>query len=295
MTVSFLRLIGYAALTLAATSTDPMMGPGISRELATRRAHELSDVHYAMNLSVVARDTARGNIAIRFTAKTASDVIIDFRGPALTNVAVNGAHAATTFNGVHLRIPASAIHAGSNVVTADFKSMIAPAGASIIRFHDDKDGSDYLYTLLVPSDANALFPCFDQPDLKARLTLTLTVPANWRALANGITERVDSANGAATYHFRETDPLPTYLFAFAAGPWHEFKGGPWNTSLWVRASRAKEVEVDSLQAQVGSALTSLQNYFGVQYPFQQFQYMLAPAFPFGGMEHPGVTMFNEDS
>src|ERR1700742_2186294 len=107
---------------------------------------------------------------------------------------------------------------------------MAPAVASIIRFHDDKDGSDYLYTLLVPSDANALFPCFDQPDLKAKLTLQLTVPSAWNALANGITEHVDSAESAKVYHFRETDALPTYLFAFAAGPWTEFKGGPRNTS-----------------------------------------------------------------
>ena len=63
----------------------------------------------------------------------------------------------------------------------------------------------------------------------------------------------------------------------------------------MRASRAREVEVDSLQTQVASALASLEKYFGVPYPFQQFQYMLSPAFPFGGMEHPGVTMFNEES
>jgi aminopeptidase N len=50
-----------------------------------------------------------------------------------------------------------------------------------------------------------------------------------------------------------------------------------------------------LQDQVASALSSLADYFGIPYPFQQFQYMLSPAFPFGGMEHPGVTMFNEDA
>src|SRR5207248_11704143 len=139
-------------------------------------------------------------------------------------VAVNNRSVTTVFNGAHLRIPAEAVHEGSNVVTADFSTPIAAAGASIIKFHYDKDGSDYLYTLLVPSDANLLFPCFDQPDLKARLTLTLKVPAAWTAIANGITARVDSGggSGAATYRFRESDPLPTYLFAFAAGPWKSF-------------------------------------------------------------------------
>jgi aminopeptidase N len=289
-------VVATAALALgAAAAPDPLMGPGISKELATARARDLSNVRYRLALSVVDRDTARGSITVRFAARRAGDVILDFRGPSLTNVRVNGASAATTFNGAHLRVPASAVRAGENTVTADFRSMIAPAGASIIRFHDDKDGNDYLYTLLVPSDANALFPCFDQPDLKARLALELTVPRGWQALANGITERADSTEATTTFHFRESDPLPTYLFAFAAGPWAHTTGGPRNTSLWVRPSRFKEVEVDSLQAQVGSALASLESYFGVKYPFQQFQYMLSPAFPFGGMEHPGVTMFNEES
>jgi aminopeptidase N len=288
-------LLGLVVAFERAAPPDPLMGPGVSRELATQRAANLSGVRYRMDLSVASRDTARGTSAISFTAKRASDVILDFRGPRVSDVRVNSAAVPTTFNGSHLRIPASAIHAGANEVTASFSAVIAPAGASVIRFHDDRDNADYLYTLFVPSDANGLFPCFDQPDLKARLTLSLTVPVGWHALANGVTERVDSTNTALTYRFRETDPLPTYLFAFAAGPWHEFTGGPRNTRLWVRASRAKEVEVDSLQTQVASAITSLQKYFGVPYPFQQFQFLLSPAFPFGGMEHPGVTMFNEES
>jgi aminopeptidase N len=292
--LGLIALAGALAFS-ASPPADPLMAPGVSRELAAVRSKQLSAIRYAMTLSVIARDTARGSIAIRFRAKTKGDVVIDFRGSGLSNIVVNDAAATTSFNGAHLRIPAAAIKAGENVVTADFKTPIAPAGASIIRFHDDKDGSDYLYTLLVPSDANLLFPCFDQPDLKARLTLTLAVPNGWQALANGVTERVSQGGDGRTYQFRETDPLPTYLFAFAAGPWKEFTAAGGRTPLWVRASRAREVEVDSLETQVGSALASLEKYFGVAYPFQQFQFMLSPAFPFGGMEHPGVTMFNEES
>ena len=282
-------------MLVSSAPADPIMGPGVSRQLATERSSNISAVRYGLQLAVGPTDVARGSVRARFSVKRASDVVLDFRGPRLANIAVNNRSVTTTFNGAHLRVPAEAVHEGENLITADFSTPIAAAGASIIKFHDDKDGSDYLYTLLVPSDANLLFPCFDQPDLKARLTLELSVPERWKALANGITEKVDTAAGIATYKFRETDPLPTYLFAFAAGPWKTFSGGPRSTPLWVRASRAGEVEVDSLQNQVASALTSLEKYFGVPYPYQQFQYMLSPAFPFGGMEHPGVTMFNDET
>src|SRR5690606_11091678 len=74
---------------------------------------------------------------------------------------------------------------GPNRIEALFQAAIAAAGASIIRYEDDTDGSVYLYTLLVPADANQLFPSFDQPDLKARVALHTIVPADWRVLANG--------------------------------------------------------------------------------------------------------------
>ena len=67
---------------------------------------------------------------------------------------------------------------GSNRLVIAFRAPIAAAGASIIRARDATDGADYLYTLLVPSDANLLFPCFDQPDLKARVSV-LFDQATW--------------------------------------------------------------------------------------------------------------------
>ena len=272
------------------------MARGVSRELATRRAAEIRDVHYTLELDLSRLDTASGAARITFTLRRPDDVIVDFRGPSLASVIVNGKPVpAFEWNGKHLRIRGRLLKSGVNVVDTRFSTLIAPAGAPIIRFHDETDKRDYLYTLLVPSDAHALFPCFDQPDLKARLTLALTVPSEWTAIANGkaLTQQAGAAN--TTFRFAESEPLPTYLFAFAAGPYQRFVGGPRATPLLVRASRAHEVEVDSLQNQVGSALGSLERYFGVAYPFQQFQYMLSPSFPFGGMEHPGVTMFNEES
>ena len=79
---------------------------------------------------------------------------------------------------------------------------------------------EFLYTLFVPARARLAFPCFDQPDLKARYTLTLTVPAGWQAVSNGAALTRTAGERAAaptTLAFAETQPLPTYLFAFAAG------------------------------------------------------------------------------
>ena len=179
---------------------------------------------------------------------------------------------ASAANGAHLRIPARLLETGENSVEVWFVSDIAPSGASIIRTHDQSDGSDYLYTLLVPADADQLFPCFDQPDLKARVTVALTTPRAWTALANGSIIRADTSADRITRHFTETRPLSTYLIAFSAGPWARMtsvvKGR--SISLYVRKSRAKEVDADTLLALTHRAIGWMEQHFGRPYPFEKF-------------------------
>jgi aminopeptidase N len=152
-----------ALLSQAGVDSTGLMARGVSRELAIRRAAEIRNVRYALDLDLSRADTASGDVRITFTLRRPGDVIVDFRGPALASVTVNNAAplGRVEWNGKHLRIPGRLLKSGVNVVAARFSTLIAPAGAPIIRFHDETDRRDYLYTLLVPSDAHALFPCFD--------------------------------------------------------------------------------------------------------------------------------------
>ena len=273
------------------------MEHGISRELAAWRAGTVRGVRYDLRLDVSAPDSALGSVSIRFYRSGGADAILDFRGRRLGAVVANGATVpASAFNGNHLRIPARLLRPGPNAVDLAFVADIAPTGASIIKVRDPADRSDYLYTLLVPADANQLFPCFDQPDLKARVTLTLTTPLGWTALANGSVAGADTSGDRVTRHFRETRPLPTYLIAFAAGPWAQFSSTEHGRTVhvFVRRSRAGEADADTLLALQQRSLDWMERYFGSRYPFEKFDMLLAPAFPFGGMEHPGVIMYNED-
>ncbi len=287
--------------------SDARLAAGVPHVLATERAAQLRNVRYELSLDVTRADTATGTVIVRFTQRSAREVILDFRGLAVTQIVSNGqalnANDPAVWNRAHVRIPASGTRVGENEVQLTFASPIAAAGASIIRSRDAADGMDYLYTLLVPSDANLLFPCFDQPDLKARVTLSIVAPPQWSVLANGAPVRTDSGGSAHTHHFAETRPISTYLIAFAAGPYSIVSraralasGAPATTvSMWVRASRLKEAEADSLVAMNTQALQWLGDWFGVPYPFGKYDFLLAPAFPFGGMEHPGAVFYNEQS
>ncbi len=74
--------------------------------------------------------------------------------------------------------------AGENVIKLDFTSPILTSGSAITRYVDKEDGSEYIYSLFVPSDASTAFPVFDQPDLKARFQLNLIVPIDWKVVSN---------------------------------------------------------------------------------------------------------------
>ncbi|MDF1505145.1 M1 family aminopeptidase, partial [Roseisolibacter sp. H3M3-2] len=300
------RIGALLALLASSLGAQPASSPGVSEELARWRATRVRDVRYELSLAVLERDTARGKVVVRFVRSGDGDAVLDFRGPALSGVVANGRSLPDVRgDGAHVRVPAAALKAGENALAFDFKAAIAPAGASVIRYKDATDGAEYLYTLLVPSDANALFPCFDQPDLKARVKLSLTVPRDWRAVANGAlvdsTDMVWDHEGGGTevriLGFAETRPISTYLIAFAAGPWKTITRTVDGRAitLYARASRMAEVEADSLIDANARALRWLGDWFGRPYPFDKYDFVLAPAFPFGGMEHPGAVFYNEES
>ena len=178
------------------------MGHGVSHPLAIWRANTIKDVRYDLSLDVTAPDSAIGHVAVRFVRSGTADAILDWRGRRLTRIMSNGREVPlAAANGAHVRVPAKLLEAGENSVELWFVSDIAPSGASIIRTHDQSDGSDYLYTLLVPADADQLFPCFDQPDLKARVTFSLVTPRAWTALANGSITRADTSGDRITTSF----------------------------------------------------------------------------------------------
>ena len=159
---------------------------------------------------------------------------------------------------------------------------------------------EFLYTLFVPARARLTFPCFDQPDLKARYTLTLEVPADWQAVANGAEagrSRMDG--GRSRIQFAETPPLPTYLFAFVAGRFSVETATRDGRQLRMlhRETDAEKVarNRDAIFDLHASALRWLENYTAIPYAFGKFDVILIPSFQFSGMEHAGAILYNASS
>jgi aminopeptidase N len=265
---------------------------GISESLAKERAARVADLRYVLSFTIPADRTERlaGHATITFTLRDGdAPLALDFEPNqmgALHKVDAGGSPLAAGLINGHILLPASALRAGTNTISLDFDAGDAPLNRS----------DDFIYTIFVPARAHEAFPCFDQPDLKARWTLALDVPAGWETIANGAETARASSGGRTRLAFAETAPLSTYLFAFAAGRFFVEQGEPDGRIFRMlhRETDARKVarNRDIIFTLHAAALDWLERYTGIAYPFGKFDFFLAPAFQFGGMEHPGAVFYN---
>lgn len=291
LTVFFLAV----ASSLFAAAPD-----GVPRELARERARRLSDLGYHIQFILTPHsDFAKGHEEIRFQLKSASATIavgepllLDFREGIASGLSINGSATPTMADHGHILLSADKLRAGENTVALDFTAPVATAGKAIIRYEDRDDNSEYLYTLFVPMDASMAFPCFDQPDLKGSFRLEITAPADWTIISNSPIANTLPGHTA----FAETQPISTYLFAFAAGHFRKIEK-PGFPSLYVRQSkmgRAQE-EASEVQQTAARGIQHLTQFFAQPFPFPKYDMVLIPGMAYGGMEHAGATFLREES
>ncbi|MCU1331898.1 MAG: Peptidase rane alanine aminopeptidase [Candidatus Angelobacter sp.] len=279
---------------------------GIPRDLARLRAQQLKDVRYQLNYAITPKaDFISGHEELRFVQNADDRGILpewlDFREGEISSLTVNGQPASTEIQNGHVELPARLLKLDENLVVIDFKAPVGPAGKAITRFEDKDDGSEYIYTLFVPMDADMAFPCFDQPDLKARFQLNVTAPQDWTVISNTDGHETTRENaGAAGQHrieFSETKPISTYLFAFAAGPFKKVHETPGLPGLYVRKSKLQKAEAEAAAVQQVTAdgIRYLSDYFAQPFTFPKYDMVMIPGFAYGGMEHAGATFLREES
>lgn len=293
-----MRLLQMVLIVFTALCALGAAPEGIPRELARERASLVSDLHYNLRFSLTPHaPTASGHEELSFQLKSVRPLLLDFREGTASNLVVNSSATPVVAENGHIVLPAEKLRVGNNVIAMDFTAPVAPAGKAITRFEDKDDGSEYLYTLFVPMDASMAFPCFDQPDLKARFRLTLGLPGEWTAISNTPDEDDERMGGARGMTFAETKPISTYLFAFAAGPFRKVHDVPGLPGLYVRQSKLQKAEAEAAEVQeiTKQGIDYLSNFFAQPFPFPKYDMVMIPGFAYGGMEHAGATFLREES
>lgn len=284
------KLLYALMLLMAFTSCKSeisLIEKGVSKDLAISRFSNISELTYDLDFSIPQEmdSSIEAKVTIGLNLAKREELILDFRHDSaapLRVLRVNGKDAKYSFRKEHIVIPARYLIEGLNSVEIEFL-----AGEQSLNRRED-----LIYTLLVPDRARTLFPCFDQPDLKGRYSLSLTLPEGWVALANG--KFLTQVQNRVV--FASTEPLPTYLFSFVAGKMNKYdlsRNGR-NISIYHRESDPSRIaQCDIIGEQIFSSLEWLEDYTGVAYPFSKYDIAIIPGFQYGGMEHAGATLYSD--
>ena len=279
-------------LTGCGDSSSVEILPGVPLELADDRAATISDLRYDVRFVVPRERSAPvlGRVVASFALSEAGPLVFDFAQPegSVGAVRIDGESVPYEVRDEHIVLPNGVTDSGEIAVEIEFV-----AGDGSLNRQDD-----FLYTLFVPDRARVAFPVFDQPNLKARFTLELEIPAGWLGVANGSVAAHEVQGDREVFRFAETHPISSYLFAFAAGAFEvEFaKRAGRRMAMYHRETERDRItrNRDAIFDLHAAALEWLEDYTGIQYPFEKFDFVLIPSFQFGGMEHPGAILYGED-
>jgi aminopeptidase N len=271
-TMRNLRFIFFFLLSFLSIPTWAEV-PGVSHTLAKERAACVSQLSYELSFNIpeALDQKVTGRATLSFTLSSRqSDLLLDFCGNGLAKtLELNGKRLPTVWRDEHIALPHRHLKKGRNIVTLSFTS----ADKSLNRH------ADYLYTLFVPANARSVFPCFDQPDLKALFRVSLKVPEGWKTLSS------DS-----------THLLPTYLFSFVAGKFQQqtvTRDGRQLTALYRETDPKKVAQLGKCFDEAALSLRWLEQFTGMACPFSHYGFVVLPGYQFGGMEHPSAIQFND--
>jgi aminopeptidase N len=203
-------------------------------------------IHYNFNV-ILLPEYYHGLAELTFYLENTSDFTalpIDFSTFQLQQVVLNSKdiHPSTSSNSMLL--PTTYLQKGRNRLSVVYRNHYDKDRKGCMSFQ--ADGEQYVYTQFEPYGAYKVFPCFDQPDLKSTMKLSVVTPSGWTVISNqpntnnsifhpaDYKQRIQLGNQVSEEllnhclsavstetkmtFFEPTEPLSTYLFAFTAGP-----------------------------------------------------------------------------
>jgi aminopeptidase N len=192
--------------------------------------------------------------------------------------------------------------AAENTLVVDADALYSTTGQGLHRSVDPVDKEVYLYSQFETADAQRVFTCFDQPDLKSVYTWHVTVPGHWSVISNSPVERTEPGSmfnsvvgGAKTLHFAPSVRMSTYITAICAGPYHEVRKTHDGIDLGVfcRRSMARYLDEGDIFLITEQGFDFFHQQFGVRYPLPKYDQVFVPEFNAGAMENFGCIVHGE--
>jgi aminopeptidase N len=276
-------------------------GTNLTREEAATRAALVTVDRHDVELDVSrGPETFSTRSTIHFrSSQPGAETFLDFVGGTVQAVTLNGTHLdpAEVYTDSRVRLPGLA---AENVVVVAATGRYTNTGEGLHRFVDPVDDEVYLYSQFEVPDSRRMYPVFEQPDLKARFTFTVTAPAHWQVVSNSPTPSPEPAgDGIATWRFATTPPISSYITALVAGPYDvvrdtvSTRGGEVPLGIFCRRSLTPYLDADNLFDLTKRGFAYFEEEFDCAYPFVKYDQLFAPEYNMGAMENAGCVTINE--
>jgi puromycin-sensitive aminopeptidase len=184
------------------------------------------------------------------------------------------------------------IPAGEHVLEIAWKGGIRDSLRGLYRSLRGEER--YAATQFEAADARRAFPCFDEPEFKARFALELVHPIGNAAIANmPITSQETIDERRTRTRFRETPKVSSYLVAFTVGPYEFTPTVTTPSGIPVRVCLPPGLAEQGIYARDAHvrSVEWLQDYTAIPYPYIKVDAIGIPDFEAGAMENPGAITY----
>ena len=276
-----------------------MPGLNLSRAEAKERADHLYVNSYVVTLDVTkGEETFYSKSEVSFTCnKPGFATFIDAVGRSVISATLNGVAVDTSnFDGESIFLTNLA---ADNLLVIEIEAEYSKSGEGLQRSVDPSDGEVYLYSQGETAHIRNMFPCFDQPALKATFSLTVTTPGHWEAVSNNPVESKVAKGDLVEWKFSTTPRIATYLDALIAGPYssvHDVYKGQKEIpmGIYCRKSMMQYLDPEDIFLITKQGFEYFEKTFGLAYPFEKYDQIAVVDFNFGAMENAGAVTFRED-
>jgi aminopeptidase N len=275
--------------------------PGLNstRAEAAQRAAHLAVASYELTLDLTTGDeTFISETIIKFTCnKPGYDTFLDAVGKNVISATLNGQVVDTSnYDGESIFVKNLA---ADNELIIKMNGLYSKTGEGLQRSVDPVDNEVYLYSQGETAFIRKMYPCFDQPDLKATFTLTAIAPNHWSVISNNpVKEKVELADKKAKWSFTTTPRISTYITALIAGPYYSVtdqyvgkKTVP--LGIYCRKSLAEHLDPEDIFLITKQGFAYFEKVFGLEYPFEKYDQIAVVDFNWGAMENAGAVTFLE--
>ncbi|WP_211878768.1 aminopeptidase N [Pseudarthrobacter albicanus] len=278
----------------------------LTRAEARERAAVIAVESYEVSLDLTRGEKVFGSTtAVKFTAKPGSSTFIDAVTHAVRSVTLNGRELdpAEVSDGIRIQLPGLA---ADNELLVVAEAPYMNTGEGLHRFVDPVDNEVYLYTQFEVPDSRRVFAVFEQPDLKASFSFTVTAPSHWDVVSTSPTPvpvgTLPGTDGAArsVWEFPPTPRISSYVTALIAGPYQCVRsevtsatGTVTPLGVFARKSLMQYLDAENIFELTRQGFEFYEAQFGCPYPFEKYDQLFVPEFNAGAMENAGAVTIME--